>query len=189
MTELCDLIRGNEWQYAIAHLQVLADSDAVDEIFYHGVFGTTFFYACDDRAPLELVQLMLTTAKLDSRKRNVVSINYRHDYTPFHGAAYSHDDPAVLELLIREYPLALCAIDYDGLTPLQEAYLAFHEERPHVLSLLADTTNALASGDFAVLAARVHGDSSAIRRLCPLSAFSPSRFAVRIELLLCIKHG
>ena len=43
-----------------------------------------------------------------------------------HFAASNHGDPAVLELLIREYPLALCATSSSGHTPLQIATLYNH---------------------------------------------------------------
>jgi len=63
--------------------------------------------ACLYSAPLELVQLMTTTAKLDSRKRCLLAITSSSGYTVLHWAALYHSDLAVVEALIREHPLAL----------------------------------------------------------------------------------
>jgi len=100
--------------------------------------------------------------------------------------------------LIREYPLALCVTSSSNhWTPLQYAYDdddhddVFNPPQPErsasIISLLTDTTNVLESRDFAALAARVHGDTHTIRRLC----LTPSRLAaedVSVLLLLCFKH-
>ena len=77
-------------------------------------------------APLRLVQLMITTAKLDSRKRLLLVITDRKGYTAVHYAAHCvtrQSDPAVLELLLHEYPQALCATTRSCCTPQQLATL------------------------------------------------------------------
>jgi len=87
--------------------------------------------ACSWSAPLELVQLMITKARLDTRKRCLLAIVSHIGRTVLHWA---------FELLIREHPLALCATD--GNTP--------HRLQPTaIISLLTDTTNALAAGYYA----------------------------------------
>ena len=145
-----------QWQVAITHIQSLADGDAVDQLFYKEVYSvwTPIMRACVRSGPLVLVQRMITKAQLDSSKRYLLAITDGGGFTALHFAAY-HCDPAVLELLIREHPLALCSINGYGFTPLQHA-TAFN--RLAHISLLTDTTNALAERNFAALAARVHGD-------------------------------
>jgi len=91
--------------------------------------------------------------------------------------------PFSSSLLIREHPLALSTTDGDGDIPLQDAIA---KDRPDpIISLLADATSSLAISDYAALAARVHGDVHAIRRLC----LTPAQLAVRVTLLLCLKHS
>ena len=69
------LVTNHRWQVAITHVQSLPVGDAVDQIFYQDQYGvTTIMRACWDSAPLELVQLMITKAKLDSRKRCLLAI-------------------------------------------------------------------------------------------------------------------
>ena len=60
---------------AIIHIQSLADGDAADQLFYLNKHGSSaIMRACPNDAPLELVQLMITKAKLDSRKRCLLAI-------------------------------------------------------------------------------------------------------------------
>ena len=48
------------------HLQGLSDGGAADQLFYEDEYGTTpTVYACYHSAPLRLVQVMITNAKLD----------------------------------------------------------------------------------------------------------------------------
>jgi len=118
MRALYDLVHKQQWQIAIAHIQFFADGDAVDQIFYQGYNGSTaIMIACDSSAPLELVQLMITKAKLDPRKRCLLAIADSDGWTALHYAAQCHSDPAVLKLFIREHPLALSATDSSGSTP------------------------------------------------------------------------
>jgi len=178
MSALFDLCDWRQWQVAITHIQSLADDDAVDQLFdqnQHGV--TALIRACRFDAPLALVQLMITMAKLDSRKRCLLAITNRWGETALHFAACRHSDPAVLELLIREHPLALQTIGSINLTPLQ--CTTYHP------SLLTDATNAFAARNFDTLAALVHGEASTLRFHCdPIYA----RIASRLTLLLCLKH-
>ena len=146
--------------------------------------STATLYACIFSAPLELVQLMITKAfGHDPRKRCLLAITNDAGWTALHCAVYRYSDLAVLELLIREHPLALSATNYEGRTPLQWS-LVYSRPTP-ITSPLTDTTNALAAGDYGALAARVHGDEDTIRCL----ALTPDRLAVRVTLLLCVKHG
>jgi len=62
---------------------------------------------------------MITKAKLDPRKRCLLAITSNTEKTAFHCAAAFHSDHAVVELLIREHPLALSATYNYGRTPLQ----------------------------------------------------------------------
>jgi len=186
MSSLCKILMKQQWQVAITHIQSLADATSADQLFHQTKYGgfTAIMCACGRSAPLELYQLMITKAKVDSRKRCLLAITCsNYGCTPLHFAASSHSDPAVVELMIREHPLALCATSSGGDTPLQ---LATIYNRPTaIISLLTEATNALAASDYAALAARVHGDERALRCL----ALTPDRLAVRISLLLCIKHG
>ena len=184
MSALFVLVASGQWQEAITHIQSLADGDAVDQVFYQDQFGqTAVMLAIAWLAPLELVQPMITKAKLDSRKRCLLAITNMHLWTALHFTAHNHSDPAVFELLIREQPLALCATDDDGRTPLQDA---ISNNRPApIVSLLTNTTNALAAGDYATFATLVHGDERTLRCL----VLTPDRLAVRVSLLLSIKHG
>jgi len=85
-----------EWQAIITHIQSLADGDAADQIFHQGYNGwTEIMYACLLPVPLELVQLMITRAKLDSRKRCLLTITSSNGWTVLHWAAWRHSDPAV----------------------------------------------------------------------------------------------
>ena len=101
---------------------------------------------------------MLTKAKLDPRKRCLLADTNFWGSTVLHCAACWHSDPAVFELLIREHPLALCATDRISRTPLVVTSLFNDIAR---ISFFTDTTNALATGDYAALAARVHCDERA----------------------------
>ena len=185
MGALYRLVAREQWQSAITHIHSLADGDAVDQLFHAGVFHqyhgvTAIMVACSSRAPLELVQLMITKAKLDPRKRCLLAVTDSSGDTALHRAT-SHNDPAVVELLIREHPLALSATCRFGRTPLQYSKVRLAA----ITSLLTDATDALAAGDYAALAARVHGSSFALR--CLVSPSYAARLAVRISLLLCLK--
>jgi len=172
------------WQVAITHIQFLAEGDAADQLFFQSQYGVTaIIYACYGSAPLELYQLMITKAKLDSRKRCLLAITASYGRTALHCAAAEHSDPAVLELLIREHPLAMCATASNGRTPLQNAIN--YDRSAAITSLLTDATNALAASDYATLATLVHGDERSLRCL----ALSPDSLAIRVSLLLCVKHG
>ena len=176
-------VASEQWQWAITHIHSLADGDAVDQVFHHGVFHrcygvTAITIACSSRAPLELVQLMITKAKLDPRKRCLLAVTDSHGNTTLNRATL-HNDPAVVELLIREHPLTLSTISFWGCLEYSDVRLAA------ITSLLTDATNALAAGDYAALAARVHGSSFALR--CLVSPSYAARLAVRISLLLCLK--
>ena len=135
--------------------------------------------ACRYSALLELVQLMITKAKLDSRKRCLLVITCDR-WTTIHCAAGWHSDPVFLEFLIREHSLALQTTNSFGITPQQVAIANNHPAA--FTSLIAATTNSLAASDYAAL---VHGDESTLRCL----ALTPDRIAVRTSLLLCIKLG
>jgi len=148
--------------------------------------------ACHHSAPLELVQLMITKAKLDSRKRCLLAITSHGGWTALHWAACFNRDLAVLELLILEHPLALQTSDSIGRTALQFATL--HYRPTPIIFLLVDATNALAVNDYAALAvhdyaalaARVHGSAFALR--CLASPSYTARIAVRTSVLLCLKN-
>jgi len=183
MGALYRLVAREQWQSAITHIHSLADGDAVDLLFHAGVFHqyhgvTAIMVACSSRAPLELVQLMITKAKLDPRKRCLLAVTDSQEDTTLHRATL-HNDPAVVELLVREHPLALCEINFCGRLEYSDVRL------PVITSLLTDAIAALYAGDYAALAARVHGSYFALR--CLASPSCAARFAVRISLLLCLK--
>ena len=140
-------------------------------------------FACAYSAPLALVQLMITTALLDSRKRCLLAITDHSGYTALHYAACDLSDPAVVELLIREHPLALSATNINGHTPLHRT--TFYTPPAPIVSLLTDATNALTARDYAALAARVHGSAFALR--CLASPSYAARIAFCSLLLLCLK--
>jgi len=145
---------------------------------------TAITYACGSLAPLELVQLMITTAKLDSRKRCPLAIASNAEWTALHWAAMYHSDSAVLELLIHSHPLAMSTNDNNGRTPLN--WVVINSRPATIVSLLCDATNALADRDYAAFAARVHGDVRTIRFL------SDPEYARRIAPVLfvcCLKHS
>ena len=104
MGALYRLVAREQWQSAITHIHSLADGDAVDLLFHAGVFHqyhgvTAIMVACSSRAPLELVQLMITKAKLDPRKRCLLVIVEKSGRTALHFVRMS----AALD------PMALCA--------------------------------------------------------------------------------
>ena len=172
MRALYELVVDHQWQAAINRFQSFADSDAVDQLFYQNPFGTTaIVLACIYSAPMELVQLMITKAKLDPTKRCLLAITTNYGSTALHRAAINHSDPAVLELLVREHPLALSATTTSGSTPLQ--YATLNNRPAQIISLLVDATNALASRDYTALAARVHGDRRTLHP-SPPPASSPA---------------
>jgi len=177
-------VRNEQWPVAISHIQSLADGDAADQIFHqdhHGFTATTI--ACDYDAPLELVQVMIVKAKLDSRKRCLLAITCIDGMTALHHAASLDSDPAVFDLLIREHPLALSATDGGhGDIPLQ---FATNNDNPAIISLLTEATNDLAARDYAALAALVHSSTFALRWLAEPSY--AASIAVRTSLFLCLK--
>ena len=186
MRALYELVANQQrqWQVAITHIQSLADGDAVEQLFYQdGIGFTAIIYACYCSAPLELVQAMISSAKLDSRKRCLLAITNQWGETALHFAAQHHSDPAVVEFLISEHPLALCATDFWGETPLQRAIVG---NRPAAItSLLTDATATLTAGDYAALSFLVHSSTFALR--CLASPSYAARIAVRTSLLLCLK--
>jgi len=147
---------------AITHIPSLADGEAADQIFFQGQNGNTaIMRACIRSTPLELVQLMITKAKLDLRKRCLLAIiSSGTGLTVLHFAAACHSD------------LALQTTGYES-TLLQIATL--YNRSAAISSLLTDATDALAARDYAALAARIHGSAFSLRCLT--------------SLLLCIKHG
>ena len=88
---------------AIIHIQSLADGDAADQLFYLNKHGSSaIMRACPNDAPLELVQLMITKAKLDSRKRCLLAIasNYVRNTALHYGyRMLSYGSPPVLRSL------------------------------------------------------------------------------------------
>ena len=186
MSAVYELVVNQQWQVAITHIQSLTDGHAVDQIFYQNVAGwTAIMRNCYHGAPLELVQLMTTKAKLDPRKRCLLAITDVHiGRTGLHAAAWGHRHPAVVELLIREHPLALCATNNYGFTSEQCA-IATHSPAA-ITSLLTGATNALAARDYAALATRVHGDEFALR--CLVSSSYAARVRTRVSVLICIER-
>jgi len=141
--------------------------------------STATLYACIFSAPLELVQLMITKAfGHDPRKRCLLAITNDAGWTALHCAVYRYSDLAVLELLIREHPLALCTTDDEDDTPLQLA-IVFDSPAP-IISIFTDITNALTAGDYGALAARVHGDERTIR----CNILPPATLALRTTIFL-----
>jgi len=141
MSALYELVVTRQWQVAITHIQSLADGDAADQLFHKNQHGdTAIIYACILSAPLELVQLMITKAFWrDPRKRCLLAITNYAGWTALHCGVYRYSDLAVLELLIREHPLALCTTDDEGDTPLQLAIV--FDSPASMISIFTDTTN------------------------------------------------
>ena len=122
---------------------------------------------------------MVTKAQLDPRKSGLRStVDHKAGFTALQFAAMKRNDPAVLEFFFASYPLALIA-------PLAPLLIATACNRPEpIIALLAATSNALASRDFATLAARVHTDSSSIN----LAILGPARLLTRVSILICLKR-
>ena len=164
---LYELFWDERWQEATQHIYGLADSDAAKQLACTDGKGfTTLMVACHEQAPFELVQLMIQRRDRDSSVLAIKSRKTRR--TALHLAACNHPDPSVLELLIREHPLALLATSAYG-TPLADAIAL---DRPQAtISLLAAAAAALTRHDFKALASQVRGDERALRR----RALDPSR--------------
>ena len=115
MEALYNLCNRQQWQVAITHIQSLVDGD---QLFFQDDNGfTPIMFACRIySAPLELVQLMITKAKLDSRKRCLLAITHVTGRAALRIAALWYHDPTVLK-----HPLELCATSSEGNTPLQYA--------------------------------------------------------------------
>ena len=94
------LVFDREWSAVMYHLQGLSDGDAVHQLFYVDKKEkfTALVQACWFSVPLELVQLVITKAKLDSRKRRLLAITDIDAWTALHYAACDHSGPAVVEL-------------------------------------------------------------------------------------------
>ena len=133
---------------AITHIHSLADSDEVEQVFFQNQYGNTaIMRACYRSAPVELVQAMITTAKLGSRKMCLLAITSQYEWTALHYAAMAHSsDPSALSLLILSPPLALQTTDENSDSPLQ--YATFWNRPAAIITLLTDTTNALAASDY-----------------------------------------
>jgi len=67
-SELYVLVVRRQWQAAVVHISGLSDS-AVNQLFAAIDSATPIMIACYRSASLKLVQLMITKAKLDERKR------------------------------------------------------------------------------------------------------------------------
>jgi len=94
MSALFELVINEQWEEAITLIQSLADGDAADQIFHQNQFGiTAIMIACDYSAPLDLVQLMITKAKLDLRKRCLLAITAICGSTTLHRAAIFQSEP------------------------------------------------------------------------------------------------
>jgi len=85
MRALYQLVGTQQWQVVITHIHSLAEGDAVEQLFYqyHGYLYTAIMWACIRSAPLELVQLMITKAKLDSKKRCLLAVTATLGGRPF----------------------------------------------------------------------------------------------------------
>ena len=86
MDVLFALLLHQRWPEATDHINELSDADAVDKLFYAVGGITTTMIACLLSAPLELFQLMITTAKLDPRKRNLQALTDSLRRTALHWA-------------------------------------------------------------------------------------------------------
>ena len=74
MSALHELVIYEQWQEAITHIQSLPDGDAAHQLFFTQYNSTAIMRACHRSAPLVLVQLIITKAKLDPRKRCLLAI-------------------------------------------------------------------------------------------------------------------
>jgi len=140
-----------ELQVAITHIQSLADGDVVDQLFFQDQYGyTAIMRACWYDAPLELVQLMIDEAKLDSRKRCLLAIT---------ASQYGNTTRPFITLLATTATRPFSTTS-SGRTPLK--LVIPHYNRPAAItSLLTDATNALA--------ALVRGSAFALRCLASSS--------------------
>ena len=124
---------------------------------------------------------MITKAKLDERKRCLLAISTHEGWTVLHWTALYLRETAVLECLVREHPLALCATTSKGHTPLQVAITC--NRLAQMRNILTDTAAALASHNFVALATLVHGGRLSLARL----AF-PLRLITRTAILICLRR-
>jgi len=91
MSSLYELETNQQWQVAITHIQSLADGDAAYQLFNQNDDGwSAIMIACLNDAPQELYQLMITKAKLDSRKRCLPTVTINNGFTALHCAAWLH---------------------------------------------------------------------------------------------------
>jgi len=168
---LLDLTTASQWQTVSDHINGLSAYDVVEQLFHADNRLRAVQLACLNSAPLELFQLMIAKAKLDTRKRPLLVTSLAssgESAAVITYAASCHGDTAVLELLIREDPLGLIA-PTRFMSPLQAA---IHFERPdEFIALRRDATAALESCDYPDLAALVHGDAYILCRL----ALTPDR--------------
>ena len=153
------VVNHQQWQGvkgAYVHLLGLADGDT-DQLFYRHNGDKVYQYsvlmaACYRRAPLDLVQLMIAKANFDPRKRCLLALVDNHRNTALH-IALRYTDTVVVELLIREHPLALSATNRQRRTPLQCA-----TNRPaEITSLLGEGGDEWVRVQFAAIAGGEHG--------------------------------
>eukprot|EP00525_Craspedostauros_australis_P001686 CAMPEP_0198112762 /NCGR_PEP_ID=MMETSP1442-20131203/4555_1 /TAXON_ID= /ORGANISM="Craspedostauros australis, Strain CCMP3328" /LENGTH=292 /DNA_ID=CAMNT_0043769659 /DNA_START=143 /DNA_END=1021 /DNA_ORIENTATION=- len=87
--------------------------------------------ACTWYAPLEAVKALLLTDRASCKIQDELG------NTPLHSACFSGTSAQVLEMVIRAYPKALQARNHQGSLPEDVATRLRHDNRGHVLYLLA----------------------------------------------------
>jgi hypothetical protein len=120
---------------------------ACSQIFVKsGDFDDTVLHNCGYHdCPLDLLQLIIETARSDERGRNILAIENNYGWLPLHDFASESDSIDALKLVIRENPDGLLARNRNGNRPLDIA-LDFPEERRNiaeVCSLLSTCTDAV----------------------------------------------
>ena len=168
-----EFVVGRQWRAFKHRVHCLSDGETVDELFILSLFQdqwgrTAIMYACLNDAPLEVVQLIMSMD--DSRKRSLLAVTSNRGYKALYCAARNNSDPAVLGLLIREYPPAVLGLQWSIICSRLAA----------ITSLLTDSSALLASHDYERLVTLI-GTSSALDVLV-----APSRILVA---LACLKRS
>ena len=124
------LSRRESWDKVLARIKQLPTQAAVTELFSKDELGdTSLACAATNEGPVEVLESMLSLAKLDTKKRNILDIADIGLRLSMHIISTFHHDPAAIKLLVRRYPAALLAKSCSGHPPPGLYPPAQHEPR------------------------------------------------------------